>query len=95
MDADLGGHITHDRDFVGDLSGLRQVLRHLEAGFRREVADRPLAATFLRVKGVDVRHATRELDEDHALGLAEARQAGVGRRPGGAFGRLREVTEEG
>ena len=79
MHADLGGHGTDDGDLIADLGGLGQVGRQLHVAFGRDDVAGPLARAGLGIEGVDMRHPAVELQEDHVLGLAEAREAGVRR----------------
>ena len=79
MYADLGGHGTDDGDLVADLGGLGQVRRQLHVALGGDDVAGTLARTGLGIEGIDMRHATVELQEDHVLGLAEAREAGVRR----------------
>jgi hypothetical protein len=93
MHADLGGHVADDGDLIGDLRGLRQERGDLIACLGGDRRSRTFVGAGLRVEGVDVRHPTRQLDEDDPLGLAEARQAGVRGGPGG-FRRRGQFAEE-
>ena len=77
--ADLGGHGTDDGDLVADLGGLRQEGCQLHIALGGDDFAGPLARPGLGIEGVDVGHAPVELQEDHVLGLAEAREAGVRR----------------
>jgi len=77
--ADLGGHGTDDGDLIADLGGLGQVRRQLHVTLGGDDVAGAFARTGLGIECVDMRHAAVELQEDHVLGLAEAREAGVRR----------------
>ena len=95
MHADLGRHITDDGNFVADFGDRRKVFRQLVITFSRNRLARTFVVAGLRVKGVDVRHTALQLQEDDALGLTEAWEAGIGRRDGtGLLSGFRDSREE-
>ena len=95
MDADLGGHGADDGDLVADLGRLGEIGSQLHVALGGDDQAGALGGAGLGIEGVDVRHASVELQEDHALGLAETRQAGVGRLHGSRrFGGLGDPGEE-
>ena len=95
MDADLGSHGADNGDPVADLGRLREIGSQLHVALSGDNRAGALGGARLRIEGVDVRHASVELQEDHALGLTETRQTGVRRLHGSRrFGGLGDPGEE-
>ena len=71
MNADFGGHAANDGNLVRYLCSFRQVLRDLIIRFGANCFPGPLTRAGLGIKGINVAHASFDLQEDDSLGLAE------------------------
>ena len=72
MHADFGRHAADDGNSIRNPGSLGQVLGNLEVGLGSDRITRPLGRPGLWIKGVNVAHASFDLQEDDALGLAES-----------------------
>ena len=81
MHTGLGTHGTHDGNFVGNFRHLGHgAAEVVDATFALDGGCWALGLTGFGIPGVDVGHAAVHPEEDHVLGLAEARSGSCGRR---------------
>ena len=72
VNSDFGGHAADDGNLVCHLCGFRQVLSDLIIRFGADCLARPLTRTGLGIEGINMAHASFDLQEDDSLGLAES-----------------------
>ena len=72
VNSDFCGHAANYGNFVCHLCGFGQVLGDLVIRFGADCLPRPLTRTSLGIEGIDVAHASFDLQEDDSLGLAES-----------------------